>query len=233
MTSVMVTVMDDSAPKPAPKPVAAPPRFDDAFAAEFAALLRWRRDVRRFLTAPLPSGLLDELLGLAMLAPSVGNSQPWRFVLVESETCRKAVRAHFEACNAQALNDYEGERAKLYARLKLSGLDTAPVQIAVYCDRATVDGHGLGRKTMPETLDYSAAMAIHTLWLAARACGVGLGWVSIVEPQKIDRILDAPAGWRFIAYLCLGWPEEEHEDPELVRHGWQDRLSAKALITRR
>ncbi|MBF0248636.1 MAG: 5,6-dimethylbenzimidazole synthase, partial [Alphaproteobacteria bacterium] len=113
------------------------------------------------------------------------------------------------------------------------GMDRAPVQLAVYCDRSTDHGHGLGQKTMPETLDYSVVMAVHTLWLAARARGVGVGWVSIVEPTEIDRILDAPEGWRFIAYLCVGWPEEEHEDPELVRHGWQDRIDVEDVIFKR
>ena len=209
------------------------PLFDTDFQDELDALIRWRRDVRRFKTDPLPGGLLDELLGLAALAPSVGNSQPWRFVLVESMDKRHAVRDHFKACNTDALADYEGEQAKHYAQLKLSGMDQAPVQLAVYCDRATLMGHGLGKRTMPETLDYSAVMAVHTLWLAARARGVGVGWVSIVQPAEIDRILDVPDDWALVAYLCIGWPEEEHIDPELVRHGWQDRVDVKKFMTTR
>lgn len=209
------------------------PTFGPDFQDIFDDLLRWRRDVRRFKTDPLPDGLMDELLALAALAPSVGNSQPWRFVSVETPDKRVAVRDHFQACNADALNDYNGARAKQYAQLKLSGMDQAPVHLAVYCDRATDLGHGLGKKTMPETLDYSVVMAVHTLWLAARARGVGVGWVSIVEPSQIERILDTPKDWAFTAYLCMGWPEEEHDDPELVRHGWQDRVDiSKFVITR-
>lgn len=222
----MVRGMDDSAP-------AAPPVFDAAFQDGLETLLRWRRDVRRFKTDPLPGGMLDHLLELAALAPSVGNSQPWRFVKVESPAVRQAVRAHFEACNADALACYRGEKAQRYAALKLSGMDRAPAQVAVYCDRATADGHGLGSRTMPETLDYSAVMAVHTLWLAARAQGVGVGWVSIVEPAHIDRILDVPQGWALVAYLCIGWPEEEHEDPELVRLGWQERVDVARFIVSR
>lgn len=209
------------------------PLFGPKFQDEMEALIRWRRDVRRFKTDPLPDGLLDELLNLAALAPSVGNSQPWRFIHVETPAVRHAVRDHFKACNADALADYEGEQAKNYAQLKLSGMDQAPLQLAVYCDRATGMGHGLGKRTMPETLDYSVVMAVHTLWLAARARGVGVGWVSIVEPTEIDRILDVPEDWNLVAYLCIGWPEEEHIDPELVRHGWQDRVDVSKFITKR
>ncbi|MFC1674053.1 5,6-dimethylbenzimidazole synthase, partial [Pseudomonadota bacterium] len=192
-----------------------PPTFDADFQGEFNTLLRWRRDVRRFKTDALPDGLMDELLGLAALAPSVGNSQPWRFVFVETPEKCQAVRDHFEACNADALNDYAGEQAKRYAQLKLSGMDRAPVQLAVYCDRGTDLGHGLGKKTMPETLDYSVVMAVHTLWLAARARGVGVGWVSILQPGDVAKILETPDDWALVAYLCIGLPQEEHDDPEL------------------
>lgn len=209
------------------------PDFGPEFQEELDALIRWRRDVRRFKTDPVADGLVTELLALAALSPSVGNSQPWRFVFVESNEARHAVREHFKVCNAEALNDYAGEQAKRYAQLKLSGMDQAPLQLAVYCDRATPLGHGLGKRTMPETLDYSVVMAVHTLWLAARARGVGVGWVSILQPTEIDRILDVPDDWALVAYLCIGWPEEEHEDPELVRHGWQDRVDVGQFVTKR
>lgn len=211
----------------------AAPDFSPEFQELFDDLLRWRRDVRRFRTDALDDGVLDELLSLAALAPSVGNSQPWRFLKVQSTARRTALRDHFRACNADALNDYHGEKAKRYAQLKLSGMDNAPVQLAVYCDRGTDLGHGLGRKTMPETLDYSVVMAVHTLWLAARARGVGVGWVSILEPDAVNRILDTPKDWRFIAYLCIGQPEEEHDDPELVRHGWQARIDIGRFVETR
>ncbi len=211
----------------------AAPTFDHDFQEEFATLLRWRRDVRRFKPDPLPEGSVEELLQLAALAPSVGNSQPWRFVRVENKASRRAIRDHFEACNADALNEYAGEKAKLYASLKLSGMDMAPTQIAVFCDRDTDLGLRLGLKTMPESLDYSVVMAIHTLWLAARAKGIGVGWVSILEPAEIKRQLDVPESWALVSYLCIGWPEEEHKDPELVRNGWQNRVNVNAFTTTR
>lgn len=209
------------------------PVFDDAFRDKLTQLFQWRRDVRRFRTDPLPTGALDELIALAALAPSVGNSQPWRFVKVYDTERRRAMRDLFEACNADALRDYEGEQARLYATLKLSGMDRAPEQLAVFCHPDTAAGHGLGRKTMPETMAYSVVGAVQTLWLGARARGIGVGWISILEPQKAKDILDVPKNWNLVAYLCLGFPEEEHIEPELVRFGWQERIDpAKITIER-
>ena len=200
-----------------------PPNFDDRFRADLDQLLCWRRDVRRFRRDPVPRPLLAEVLQLAQLSPSVGNSQPWRFVEVASPAMRAAVKRNFAECNAEALAEQAPARARLYARLKLEGLDAAPAQLAVFCDHATTQGHGLGAKTMPEALDYSVAAMIAVLWLSARARGLGLGWVSILDPARLCADIGAPASYKFIAYLCLGWPEEEHEAPELERAGWQER----------
>jgi 5,6-dimethylbenzimidazole synthase len=197
------------------------PSFGDGFRAEFQQLLRWRRDVRHFRPEPLPPGLLDSLIGAACLAPSVGYSQPWRFVAVASAAARAAVIANFEACNAEALAAYAGDRARLYATLKLAGLREAPTQLAVFTDGTTAVGHGLGRRTMPEMLDYSTVMAIQNFWLVARAAGVGVGWVSILDPARLSADLDVPAGWRLTAYLCVGYPEAASAEPELARRGWE------------
>jgi len=206
-----------------------PPRFDAAFKAQFAELVRWRRDVRRFRGDPVDPALVGHLLALASHAPSVGLSQPWRFVLVETPARRAAIRDNFAAANKAALDGYAGERQARYARLKLEGLDQAPVHLAVCADEATAQGAGLGRRTMPETIRYSVVAAIQTLWLAARAEGLGVGWVSILDPDAACRSLDLPAEWRLVAYLCVGWPEEEHDDPELERHGWEARLCGDAI----
>ncbi len=206
------------------------PRFDAAFLEGLDALFAWRRDVRRFLSDPLPAGLLEELLARAELAPSVGNAQPWRFVVVESAAARAAVRENFLRCNAEALASYHGERQALYAGLKLEGLDKAPLQLAVFCDEACGQGEGLGRATMPETLVFSVVGAISLLWLAARARGIGMGWLSILDPDSVKADLNVPADWRFVAYLCLGYPVEEHLDPELERHGWQSRSDPKGRV---
>ncbi|MEQ1697531.1 MAG: 5,6-dimethylbenzimidazole synthase [Hyphomicrobiaceae bacterium] len=191
--------------------------------ASFETLVAWRRDVRRFKTGPIDAELFAHLLDVANLAPSVGNSQPWRIVQVESPDRRQAVRANFEAANAAAAKRYDEARGAQYCNLKLAGFDRAPVHLAVFCDPDPVRGHGLGRQTMAEALDYSCVGYITILWLLARTHGVGLGWVSILETAELNRLLDVPADWRFIGYILMGYPEEEHEDPELVRHGWQAR----------
>ena len=209
------------------------PEFDAAFRASLRELLLWRRDVRRFRRDSLPEGTLAHLFELACLAPSVGLSQPWRFVIVEDKVRRAAIRENFEVCNREALGDYAGERAKLYATLKLAGLDAAPAQFAVFADRMTMQGQGLGRRTMPEMIEYSAVMAIHTLWLVARAEGLGLGWVSILDPARVAHILDVPPDWRFIGYFCLGYPERDEPSPELEREGWEKRRPAGDFILKR
>lgn len=209
------------------------PEFGTEFRARLLDLFVWRRDVRRFKRDPLPDGALERLLGVASLAPSVGLSEPWRFVVVEDAERRRAVRACFERCNAVALDGQTGERAALYARLKLSGLDDAPCQLAILADHATAQGHGLGRQTMPATIDHSAVMAAHTLWLAARAEGIGLGWVSILEPSDVNAILDVPSSWTLIGYLCLGYPADDHAQPALEREGWERRRVPDSRILRR
>jgi 5,6-dimethylbenzimidazole synthase len=207
--------------------------FDDAFRERLRELILWRRDVRRFRPDPLPDGVVERLLEQASLAPSVGLSQPWRFVLIEAALRRAAVRVGFERCNADALASYAGERAQRYARLKLAGLDAAPVHLAVFADRGTAQGHGLGRRTMPEMAEYSAVMAIHTLWLVARAEGLGLGWISILDPAEVTRILEVPAEWIFLGYFCLGYPESDEATPELQRQGWEQRRPWQEFVLRR
>ena len=210
-----------------------PPVFDAAFRAQLATLLAWRRDVRRFRSDPVDETTLRTCLDLAALAPSVGNSQPWRFVRVADADRRAKVAESFARCNAAARDSYADERRSLYARLKLAGLREAPVHLAVFCDSGTQAGHGLGRATMPDMLRCSVAACVHAFWLAARAHGLGVGWVSILEPTVIAKALDVPETWDLVAYLCVGLPVEEHADPELVRHGWQARRPEAAQLHER
>jgi 5,6-dimethylbenzimidazole synthase len=209
------------------------PCFDADFRKQLSELLVWRRDVRRFRLDPLPADTLGRLIQLASLSPSVGLSQPVRFVLVDDPARRRAVLQNFEECNAEALSALSSDRADHYARLKLSGLKEAPCQLGVFADRSTRQGHGLGRRTMPETIEYSAVVAIHTLWLAARAEGIGLGWVSILDPRQISSTLDVPEHWSFVAYLCLGYPQQMDDVPELAREGWDQRRQPDSLLIRR
>jgi len=207
-------------------------QFDDGFREQFWELLRWRRDVRQFKADPLPADVLERILNSTQFAPSVGLSESWRYVSVTRPELRKQIRDNFEAASARALAGYSGEKAALYAQLKLAGLDSAPVHLAAFADRGTEQGHGLGCQTMPETLDYSVVAAITTLWLTARAYGVGMGWVSILNPERIGMILSIPAEWRLIAYLCIGYPEGESPVPELQRAGWEKRRETITIVER-
>jgi 5,6-dimethylbenzimidazole synthase len=207
--------------------------FDEQFCRQLRELFIWRRDVRRFRTDPLPDGALERLIDFACLSPSVGLSQPWRFVIVEEAARRRAVIDDFKACNADALACYSSERAARYAALKLSGLEEAPGHLAVFADKASDFGHGLGRATMPETIEYSVVAAICSMWLVARAEGVGLGWVSILNPARIQEILEVPDSWKLIGYLCVGYPQAEFNRPELERANWEYRRSPMELTHRR
>ena len=200
------------------------------FRAAFDELLAWRRDVRRFRSDPLPEHLLADLLKTTALAPSVGLSQPWRFARVRSQARRDDVRRNFQDCNADALAGYGGGDAELYARLKLAGLSDAPEQWAIFCDHGTVSGRGLGRRTMPEMLDYSVVTAVHTLWLKARTLGVGVGWISILDPIMLCRDLDIPSDWKLVAYLCIGYPEDVSDTPELETRGWERRAESHPVL---
>lgn len=209
------------------------PEFDADFREKLDQLFLWRRDVRHFSHAPLPEGIIDDLLDITCSSPSVGNAQPWRFVRVLSPERRRSLVRHVDAHKDSASRAYEGNQRALYDRLRLHGLDEAPEVLGVFCDELSVAGQGLGRKTMPETLCWSVVTAIQTLWLAARARGIGMGWVSILDPALMNSLLDVPGEWRFVALLCLGYPTDESDTPELACRGWQERLpSALTRFTR-
>ncbi|HTQ70380.1 MAG TPA: 5,6-dimethylbenzimidazole synthase [Acidocella sp.] len=196
-------------------------QFDPMAAETLANLMLWRRDVRHFLPDAVPEAALERLRAAMDHAPSVGNARPWRVIRVESPALRNAVREEFNRCNQEAAARYEGERAQAYGKLKLAGLDKAPVQLAIFTETDPQAGHRLGRATMPLTLQQSTAMAIFALWLAARAENLGVGAVSILEPHAIERLFEVPAHWEFSAYLCIGKPAFTDDTPLLHRTDWQ------------
>lgn len=196
--------------------------FDREERRALERILRWRRDVRHFRTDPVPEAVMERLREAMGWAPSVGNARPWRVLRVRDAALRAGVRAEFERCNAEAAAAYNSAARSEYVKLKLAGLDAAPEHLAVFTVTDPAAGRGLGRRTMPETLHQSTAMAILTLWLAARAENLGLGMVSIVDPAVIERLFDVPEDWHFSAYLCLGWPEFNDDTPLLHRVGWQE-----------
>lgn len=167
---------------------------------------------------------MEALLHAASLAPSVGNAQPWRFVRLRTPAIRQALVAHVDAQVVASAARHDGtDRHARYLSLKLHGIGEAPELIAIFCDEAPDAGHGLGIATMPEMLRHSVVMAIHTLWLAARVRGIGVGWVSILDPAYVAALLDVPENWSLIALLCIGYPLEGSAVPELERRGWQAR----------
>lgn len=198
-------------------------QFSKDFQTGLRDLMRWRRDVRRFRRDAVDEAVLQDCLDTFLLSPSVGLSEPWRVIRVQSPGARAAALTNFTAANDRALAGYDGEKAKIYSGLKLSGMQEAPVQLAIYCDETTDKGAGLGAGTMPEMRRYSVVGAITHFWLAARAQGLGVGWVSILDPVQLSRDLDVPADWALVAYLCVGWPETASETPELELAGWETR----------
>ena len=201
--------------------------------AAFADLIRQRRDVRHFRGDPIAEDELERLFELADHAPSVGLSQPWRFVRIVTPALREALAVHVDEEAARAGRQYGGGRRQLYDGLKLHGLREAPVVLSAWCDEGTESGHGLGAVTMPEMRRYSCVMAIHTLWLAARTRGIGMGWVSILDPMTVATMLKVPPEWRSLGLLCLGRPVEDLAEPELQQRGWESRSDWRAKISER
>ena len=208
-----------------------PTTFDDSFRHQLNDLFRKRRDVRRFRTDPIEEGAIERWVEAACLAPSVGLSQPWRFVSVKSQDARASVVKEFERQNEIAAEGYtDAATANKYRELKLAGLQEAPEHLAVFVEPHPELGRGLGRATMPESVAYSVVAAIQNLWLAARAEGVGVGWVSILRPEQIVKLLDVPSSWQLVAYLCIGWPQvEDDEVPELEQVGWERRVAKTSV----
>jgi 5,6-dimethylbenzimidazole synthase len=193
--------------------------------------IRERRDVRSgFLPEALADDVLLRLLGAAHNAPSVGLMQPWRFIVIRSLRVRGAVRDIFSQAQKLAADSYGGERGELYRGLKLEGILEAPQNLCIACDPASERGHRLGRQSMPETAIYSAVCAVQNLWLAARAEGIGVGWVSILDPEALKMLLGIPAHMVLVAYLCLGYVDGFEARPQLERLGWEQRVPLADVI---
>ena len=190
-----------------------------------------RRDVREhFLPRTIPDAVLRRLLDAAHHAGSVGFMQPWSFVVIRSEEVKKRVKNLFEQANEAAAQVFEGERRELYSRLKLEGILEAPVNICVTCDPTRNGPHVLGRHTIRETDIYSTCCAIQNLWLAARVEGIGVGWVSILDPILLKECLNIPPHVIPVAYVCLGYVSEFLPSPQLETVGWLPRASLDELI---
>ncbi len=206
-------------------------RFSDAERRGVYRAIYERRDIRsEFLPDPIPDDMLGRLLDAAHHAPSVGFMQPWGFVVLRDPETRRRIHSLFQRANQKAAERYQDERRALYSSLKLAGILDTPVNLCVTCDATVTRGHGLGRQTMPEMVQYSTVCAVQNLWLAARAEGIGVGWVSILDPDELRQILGIPPHLRIVAYLCIGYVSTFERTPELQRKGWERRAALPRLV---
>ncbi|MBE0462378.1 MAG: 5,6-dimethylbenzimidazole synthase [Halomonadaceae bacterium] len=190
-----------------------------------------RRDVRsQFLPDPIPADVLARLLQAAHHAPSVGFMQPWDFIVIESREVRASILTLFEQANEKAAERFTGERKNLYKGLKLQGILESPLNLCITCDRSRSGPHVLGRDSIMETDLFSTCLAVQNLWLAARAEGVGVGWVSVLDQTQLSAALNLPEHVYPVAYLCLGYVSEFLDQPELEAKGWRSRLPLSELV---
>ena len=211
-----------------------PPKNDEFSAEEKRGLYRAiheRRDVRaQFRPDPIPKAVLARILTAAHHAPSVGFMQPWDFILIDDGELRHAVQRLFNRENERAAANYQGERQALYRSLKLEGILDSPLNLCITCDRTRGGPHILGRNTVMDTDLFSVCLAVQNLWLAARVEGVGVGWVSILDPPELAQLLGLPEQVYPVAYLCLGYVSEFLPAPELQERGWRDRMTLPELL---
>lgn len=179
---------------------------------------------------PVPDAVLGRLLDAAHHGPSVGFMQPWDFLIVRDPAVRRSVRQCFLEANERAAQTYQDDRKGLYESLKLEAILDTPVNLCVTCDRSRSKGHGLGRHSDPAADLYSTACAVQNLWLAARAESIGVGWVSILDLDRLRALLGIPAAVVPVAYLCLGYVSEFPAQPELESRGWEQREQLAKLI---
>ena len=206
-------------------------RFTDAERRGLYRAIHERRDVRsQFLLDRIPPEVLARLLEAAHHAPSVGFMQPWDFIVIESRSVREAVLATFEEENQKAAERFEGERKAHYRSLKLQGILESPLNLCITCDRSRGGPHVLGRNSIVDTDLFSTCLAVQNLWLAARAEGIGVGWVSILDQEQLSTALNLPEHVYPLAYLCLGYVSEFLDQPELEAKGWRDRLPLSELV---
>lgn len=190
-----------------------------------------RRDTRaEFLNEPINDEVLTRLLDAAHHAPSVGFMQPWDFIVIKSNEVKKQIKDAFEKANVEAKTMFQNERQELYSKLKLEGILEAPIGICITCDRSRTGDVVLGRTHNLEMDLYSTVCAVQTLWLAARAENLGVGWVSILDHNVLKDILNVPENITPVAYLCIGKVSDFHERPELEKIGWQDRVPLEDLV---
>jgi nicotinate-nucleotide--dimethylbenzimidazole phosphoribosyltransferase len=206
-------------------------RYPEAERAVVQQVIADRRDIRRFRPDPIPDDVLQRVLDAAHRAPSVGLMQPWRMIVVADHERRSAIRLLAQRERLRQADRFD-ERSRHFLDQKIEGVVEAPLGVVVCCDHGEPGAEILGRGTIPQTDVYSTACAIQNLWLAARAEGLGVGWVSFYRPQDLRELLGIPARVDPMAYLCVGWPDERPVRPGLESAGWSERLPLAAVVMR-
>lgn len=189
-----------------------------------------RRDIRRFRPDPVDQATLDRILTAAHHGPSVGHSQPWRFIVIHNDDTRAQAAVMADRCRVQQAAVLEPVAARNLLDLQLEGIREAPIGIVVACDRRVPHQGVLGRATFADADMWSCASAIQNLWLAARAEGLGMGWVTLFKPEELATLLGLPEGVETLGWLCLGWPDERPPSPGLERRGWSKRLPLEDVV---
>ena len=204
-------------------------RYDEAERETVHRVIAERRDVRRFRPDAVPDDVLQRVLEAAHRAPSVGLMQPWRLIVIRDIDTRVSVRRLAQRERLRQADGFD-ERTRHFLDQKVEGIVEAPLGVCVCCDHGDPHVEVLGRGTIPATDIYSAACAVENLWLAARAEGLGVGWVSFYRPEDLRALLGIPARVDPIAYLCLGWPDERPVRPGLEAAGWSSRMALDAVV---
>jgi 5,6-dimethylbenzimidazole synthase len=223
--------MENSAQTKSTQTKSAPPGFSDAAREALYQTIFSRRDVRgQFTSKPIPEDVLSRVLMAAHYAPSVGFMQPWSFILVRAEETKRKVHELFEKAHGEAAEMFEGKSRDVYRNLKLEGILESPINICITCDRDRAGPVVIGRTHIKAMDVYSSVCAVQNLWLAARAEGLGLGWVSILDPHRLKQVLAIPKRVIPVAYVCLGYVSHFFDKPELQSAGWRPRLPLDELV---
>ena len=204
--------------------------FEDKEQVLLEEIIMHRRDVRgnHFLNTPIPQELIDRIIQAGLSAPSVGFSQPWEFVLIKDQQTKKAVKETFSEETARAALRFTDKKQKEYSKLKLEGILESPLNIAVFYKPN--DEPVLGQTSMPDMGRYSVVCAIQNMWLMARSLNIGMGWVSILDPEKVKQVLRAPKENQLIGYLCFGYTDMFYNQPELELRKWDRKKMQKEVV---
>ena len=204
--------------------------FDEADVKALHSVIAARRDIRRYRPDPVPAGVLRQVLEAGHQAPSVGHSQPWRFIVVTEQATRDRAALLADRERLRQAEQLTPDRRARLLDLQLDGIREAPVGVVVACDRRTPAAGVLGRATFADADMWSCACAVQNMWLAARAAGLGLGWVTLFQPADLAELLHLPEGVETLGWLCLGWPDERPPGPGLERRGWSRRLPLDDVV---